>query len=264
MLSDLEFRVWEQYQHSADDFGVMRMSYLTIQDDNAALAKRPGKVITKALGAILAVKLVYPFTHQTRAYICQLDWQDFQKKKYAKETQQPKPPSDVLALCTAATQHLFQFHPGKLSIPAFEKSSQNDSKNVSEISANSLRNISHSRETHTHTQPLPQTQTQPQRDLQWEEFKAAYPAQGREQGFMALQFFLKGCDDVGFPVLLAGAQRYATSKSVRGGFVMGMQKWLERGLWIQEPEVETSQADSTAKMAAELAKIDAARAARGR
>jgi hypothetical protein len=233
----LEFRVWEQYQHSADDFGVMRMSYLTIQDDNAALAKRPPKVISRALEAIVNVKLVEPFTHQNRAYLCQLDWQDYQKKGYTKRTQLPKPPDALLALCTALTQHLFGFHPGGVSIPKFSEKVSKFFPKSSENISKSLENISSTRETHTQTQPLPRPQPQTLRtwDEEWAQFKSVYPGLGREGGYMATQRFIAACEKVGFAVVLAGAERYRRSKRVRDGYVLGLEKWLEKECWIQEP-----------------------------
>lgn len=103
------------------------------------------------------------------------------------------------------------------------------------------------------------------RDEDWERFKSAYPAKGREQGFLANQLFLKACEDVGLAVLMAGVDRYAKSKTVRDGFVMGLQKWLEKGLWIQEPESPESTRDEGNRKAKEhLAKMDAERASRGR
>lgn len=82
---------------------------------------------------------------------------------------------------------------------------------------------------------------------------------------MAQQWFIKGCEDVGVDAVMAGVERYAKSKTVREGYVLGMLKWLEKGLWIQDPDVPEEQQAARLRLAQEhLAKIDAERAARGR
>lgn len=111
-LSDFEFRVWDQYQLSADDFGVMRLSAITVQADNDNLADRPSADVQAALERLVAVDLVASFEHQGRLYACQLDWQTFQKVEYPRLSVLPKPTEDVLARCDAATRRLFAKHPG--------------------------------------------------------------------------------------------------------------------------------------------------------
>lgn len=112
LLTDLEFRVWVQYQLSADDFGVMRRSAVTVQADNDHLSTRPKRVIERCLDAIVTRGLLLPFSHQGRHYVCQFDWQRFQKVEYPRPTFEPKPPEDVLATCESKTQELFTKHPG--------------------------------------------------------------------------------------------------------------------------------------------------------
>lgn len=108
-LSDLEYRVWTQYLLSADDFGVMRYSGLTLQADNAALEERPMKAITAALNQIVSLKLLRPFYHQQRAYLYQFDWQDWQKITFPRKTKEPIPPSSH---CSRDQQWLLRHHPG--------------------------------------------------------------------------------------------------------------------------------------------------------
>jgi hypothetical protein len=111
-LTDLEFRVWAQYELSADDCGVMRCSAVTIQADNDALAKRPTKTIQRALEAIINVGLVATFEHQGRRYVYQWDWQDFQRVRFPRPTINPCPPADLLLQCSSATQELFRMRHG--------------------------------------------------------------------------------------------------------------------------------------------------------
>jgi hypothetical protein len=114
-LTDFEFRVWDQYQLSADDFGVMRCSPLTVQAENDNLADRPSGDVLAALERMIAVGLVAGFEHQGRRYICQLDWQEFQKVEYPRRTLMPCPPDELLAKCDASTAKLFRQYPGGLN-----------------------------------------------------------------------------------------------------------------------------------------------------
>lgn len=116
LLTDLEFRVWDQYQLSADDFGLMRLSALTIQDDNEALARKPKKVVQKALERLVAVGLLLDYAHQGRRYVCDPMWQRFQKTDYPSQTLTPPPPPEVLTQCHRLTQELFRQCFGKRSV----------------------------------------------------------------------------------------------------------------------------------------------------
>jgi hypothetical protein len=113
LLTDLEYRVWTQYLISADDFGVMRASAVTIQADNDHLSNRPAKVIQRCIEALVRPDgLLRTFEHQRRRYVYQHDWQSWQKVAYPRQTNNPKPPADALELCDEPTQRLFAMHPG--------------------------------------------------------------------------------------------------------------------------------------------------------
>lgn len=112
LLTDLQFRVWVQYQLSSDDFGVMRRSAVTLQADNDRLASRPRKIIDECMNKVIEVGLLQDFTHQGRIYVCQRDWQSFQKIEYPRPTFEPKPPPELLRTFDALTQDLFLKHPG--------------------------------------------------------------------------------------------------------------------------------------------------------
>lgn len=109
MLTDFEYRVWTQYLLSADDFGVMRMSSMTLHDQNDALARRPLKSIDKVLENLVAVRLLRGFEHQRRQYLFQHDWQEWQKVTYPRLTLEPQPPLDR---CSRHTQWLLSHWPG--------------------------------------------------------------------------------------------------------------------------------------------------------
>jgi hypothetical protein len=129
------------------------------------------------------------------------------------------------------------------------------SKNVADIDIDPIP---------SHPIPKEQEKEIPPLDDAWEDFKACYPASGRGGGFMAQQRFLTACGSVGVAVVMAGVERYAHSKRVKDGFVLGMEKWLERELWVQEPEPADNTANDTAAIQKILAEKDAERAARGR
>jgi hypothetical protein len=113
LLTDLEFRVWTQYLLSSDDFGVMRCSPVTLQSDNDHLANRPAKVLKRCLDVLTkAGGLLRTFTHQSRVYVYQHDWQKWQKVEYPRATLEPIPPLEALAECDDVTRLLFQLHPG--------------------------------------------------------------------------------------------------------------------------------------------------------
>jgi hypothetical protein len=124
-LNDLEFRVWMQYELSSDDFGVLRMAPISIQGDNAALEKRPARLIQRALEALVTVGLLLRFEHQGETYVCQHDWQNWQRVRYPRPTMHPIPPPSILAKCTPETRELFQRRPGNPSEEPPESSGNN-------------------------------------------------------------------------------------------------------------------------------------------
>ncbi len=108
LLTDLEYRVWIQYMLSADDFGVMRASAVTLQADSDALAAKKPKVIQNCLDSVVKSGLLTEFEHQGRRYVCQLDWQDWQHVGWPRATVNPPPPADVIAKCSKKTREMFQ------------------------------------------------------------------------------------------------------------------------------------------------------------
>src|SRR4051794_3203384 len=89
-LSDAEYRIWMQSMLSADDFGVLRFSAITLQADNDALALKPQKAVEQGLGRLVTVGLLLTFQHQGRVYACHPNWQEHQRIEYPRETINPK------------------------------------------------------------------------------------------------------------------------------------------------------------------------------
>jgi hypothetical protein len=111
-LPDFEYRVWTCYEMSADDFGVMRANAVTLQADHDRLAKHPAARVVRALESAVAVGLLMAFDHQGQRYVCQSDWQTFQKVEYPRPTSNPIPPPEILAECDEPTRQLFSLYPG--------------------------------------------------------------------------------------------------------------------------------------------------------
>lgn len=84
-------------------------------------------------------------------------------------------------------------------------------------------------------------------DEEWERFKAAYPAKRRSSGHMAQLRFIAACDKVGPTLLLAQLEKHKQSEDWKKGMIPGLEKWLEKELWIQEPE--TPQTNHNAALA---------------
>lgn len=142
-LTDIEYRVWSQYQLSADDFGVMRESAVTLQADNDNLAARPAALILKALKRLVEIGLLRRFIHQVHSYVCQHDWQDFQRVTWPAKTFNPPAPPELLETFSETTQQLFSVHPGAKKVPP--KNSESTSEVLHENSEGTSEKLSSSR-----------------------------------------------------------------------------------------------------------------------
>jgi hypothetical protein len=107
--------VWVIYLLAADDFGVMRASATTLKSADDTLDAESDRKVMAALERVITSGLVRAFDHQGRRFVCQLDWQHYQKVEYPRETTNPKPPEAILeemATRDEPTRRLFDKHPG--------------------------------------------------------------------------------------------------------------------------------------------------------
>lgn len=110
-LSHLGFRVWIQYQLSADDFGVCPATAAKLQGDSDALHAETPRRVQNEIENLIAIGLCGSFMDGKKRYLYQPDWQDWQRLRHASSTALPAPPAETLQKCSAKTVALFeQFH----------------------------------------------------------------------------------------------------------------------------------------------------------
>ena len=261
-LTDFEYRVWNQYLLSADDFGVMRATAVKLQADNDALAERPARTIAKALERLIAVGLLAAFEHQGRAYVCQLDWQAWQKVTYPRATNEPKPPADLIATMDAETQKLLTKHPGG-NIERFQKRLENVSETSDKdfnqraerltANASGLRQTAHGERLKAEAvleraerAVIPDAALdQPNFEQMLRDLIAAYPASGRSDGRLTQDAFLEVFlqRDRGRPVSVVYAELLEAIENHKASeqwavkrMVPKLEKWLREGLYLQRHE----------------------------
>lgn len=200
-LNSDQYRVWTQYILSADDFGVMRYSAITLRDENAYLESKPEKVVSKWLDAVVASGLIHTFTHQGRAYVYQRDWQTWQKVEYPRATLAPCPPIEEIAECDEFTQLLFQLHPGgrgERFVWPRKKSSARPEKSPDGPDESSTNARAQARVVANGKRPSANGsgsegglgEPAPRMDRWWLEAVDAYPEARRSSGFRAQQAFV--------------------------------------------------------------------------
>lgn len=239
-LCDFDFRVWIQYQWSADDFGVMRLSAVNLQADNDALAQRSIKVVQRAFERVVESGLIHKFEHQGRIYVHQRDWQDFQKVEYPKPTVHPLPPADQIALCSERTQQLFSCHPGgkrsrTRSGPDGE-SSPNLSLPVSDLAGARSREeaMANGNGLRQEAKGLPE---------RFDRFWAAYPRKvGKDAAWKAFEKRRPDADLTDRMIAAVNEQRRTLAWTKDGGeYIPHPATWLNQGRWQDEVNRPMSQ-----------------------
>jgi hypothetical protein len=247
LLTDLEFRVWTQYLLSADDFGVMRFSAITVQSDNDHLENRPMRVIQRCLDALVKAGLLRTFEHQRRAYLYQADWQDWQKVSYPRSTTQPKPPDADLANCSQTTQLLFMMHPGGAGrkrvngangstapTATVPERSENIPETVSEDSP-LMRAGAPAKRLMANGLRLTANGSEEDGQAAFMRFQSAYPASRRKGGRLVQEaFVMQMALAGGSKVLLAALDNHMASEQWQTPkHIPGMDTWLQGEYWRQ-------------------------------
>lgn len=136
LLTDFEYRVFEQTKLSSDDFGVMPYTSTILRAHNSRLRKASEKQVFDALRRMVVLALLLVFDDQDETFVCAPVWQTWQTIAFPRKTSYPKPPAKVLEQCDEATRELFTRHPGG------KKPSKKNSAAIPESSRNPPRNDS--------------------------------------------------------------------------------------------------------------------------
>ena len=251
-LSDFAYRVWTQYILSADDFGVMRASGIALQADNDAFAKRKAAAVQKAFDAVIDVGLVRTFEHQGRRYVCQLDWQTWQKVGWPRITTEPKPPDIVIAACDAPTRTLFALYPGGQRkgkggrfTPSGSESTSGELPENFESTSGELRSTRAGGRAERLRLPAPaeamaMATAPPPLDLWFRELCAAYPPQSVSAGYLTQTAFIDAITADGRDPSVVFAEMVEHLANQTRGYqwrvtrmIPKLEKWLREGLWRQ-------------------------------
>jgi len=221
-LTDQEFRVWITYIIAADDYGVMRREAVAIQAASDRLARLPARSVERSLDSIFNVGLWLGFEHQARPFVCQFDWQDWQKIRYPRESVNPVPPPEVLAECSPETTELFLMRSGKIP-ETFQRLARaggrewltaNGEGQTAAANGNGLR-------------------------ARFDEFWAVYPKKvGKDAAWRAWQKRRPTAEQL---ALITAALAWQVTQDAwtkdAGQFVPHPATWLNRGQWDDEPGV---------------------------
>ena len=225
-LSHLGFRVWMQYQLSADDFGVCPAEAVKLQGESLALQREPVKRVQEQIDRLVTVGLCGVFMDGSRRYIFQFDWQDYQKIRHPSKTSLPPIPDELLLQCSGNTQQLFREHSDKRSgtfREHFGKSSEtfplhaNAYANATAIAnANATANAEHG----------------------FEKFWGVFPRKVGKGAALA-EWRRIGPDDALVEAMIAAVDAQRQSSQWRkndGEFIPHPRTWLSQRRWLDAPD----------------------------
>lgn len=222
LLTDLEFRVWIQYLLTADDFGVMRFSAVTVQSASDALSVRSGRMIQRCLERLVDVGLLVDFEHQKRKYLCQLDWAEKQPMRFPRSTTNPPPPLPILSRSKEETVgRVRDHHPAFVDVPFDAHQPYIDdatstelqvTANSKQLTANGLRE-------------------------RFAEFWRCYPRRvGKNAAWKAWQKVKPDSELLAQMLAVLAWQKQQDDWLEAGGkFVPHPSSWLNQGRWQDEP-----------------------------
>jgi hypothetical protein len=271
-LTDFEELVWRYYMTSADDFGVMRFSSISLQADSDRMLARSAMEIQTALCAVRDVGLIDTFTHQGREYCYQWDWQDWQSLRYPRQPVNPMPPPEKLATCSEATRRLFLQHkgnsggrggasggtpptdntPSALDLPDSGNISETLPEDSRDIAATPPQDYGKISDTRARARPLASSVSvsvshqslasgQPLGlDEMFESLRNDYPEHRRQDSVLIRQAFIRAFDGLkngqreGLYVEMRTAlAAHKQSEQWQDGKIPNFGKWIEEKRWIQ-------------------------------
>ena len=219
---------------SADDFGILSFSAVSLQADNSALERRSARSILAALTLLVTCGLLRKFDHQRRAYVFQHDWQDWQKVRWPAKTIHPIPPFDGM---TPATVALFRIFPGGSQVPPKSNGSTSEVLQSTREMANGLRLAAEGSlgKGTGENQPF---------DVWFRCLVAEYPRQAVSAGLLTEQAFCVQLSRfpegpvAGWTLMQANLANQKAGHQWRvKQMIPKLEKWLREGLWLQQHDV---------------------------
>lgn len=212
-LDHFGFRVWMQYQLSADDFGVCPAEAFKLQGENLALQRESSADVQAQIEILITSGLCGVFLDGTRRYLYQQDWQDYQRIKHPSKTALPPIPESLLVQCSSNTQQLFREHHQK-------------SRGTFSPHANAYANAN------------AYATANATADDRFERFWNSYPRKVGKGAALALWRRLNPTDAV-TDQMIAAVETQKTSSQWRkkgGEFIPHPRTWLHQGRWQDQAD----------------------------
>ncbi len=251
-LTDLEFRVWDTYRWTADDFGVMPKSAVTLRGENDALRdQHTDAEVAAALQRLIDVDLIVEFDHQGAPFVCSLTWNEHQKIKYPRQTHLPAPPPQLVDRMEVTERKFFRkFH------KFFKKSRASRARAGGKrltLTANANGSTGEESEKGDRLRRA--------RDLQanFERFWVVYPRKvGRDAARRVWRQLAP--DNALTDRMVAAVEQHCASEQWQkdgGQFIPYPRTWLNRGGWTDELDAAPVRAAPAGKTSSAMARASA-------